>query len=413
MSAPAATVLERPAARRPAARLRAIAPSVARAVPTPGDDVAAFSALVGDIYDAAVDPARWSAVLARVHRFVGGCAAAIAAKDASTKGIDLYFECGAVDPRYTRLYFDTYRKLDPLTTGHVLAEIEQPVCTGDVMPYEDFYQTRFYREWARPQGFVDFVTAVLDRSTTGAAMIGIFRSDAQGLVDDDTRWRMRQVVPHIRRAVLIGRAIELKSAEAAGFADTLDGLSAGMFLVDAGGRIVHANAAGLAMLSDGDLLRGSGGRFVAADPGAAAALGEIFAAAGAGDAALGVKGISVPLTGRDGSCYAAHVLPLTSGARRRAGARYAATAAVFVRKAEMAATSPPEAIARHYGLTPTELRVLLAIVQVGGVPETAEALGVGEATVKTHLHRLFGKTGTARQADLVKLVAGFANPLVD
>jgi hypothetical protein len=39
------------------------------------------------------------------------------------------------------------------------------------------------------------------------------------------------------------------------------------------------------------------------------------------------------------------------------------------------------------------VRVLLGIVQVGGVPETAEALGVAEATVKTHLHRLFAKTG--------------------
>ena len=73
----------------------------------------------------------------------------------------------------------------------------------------------------------------------------------------------------------------------------------------------------------------------------------------------------------------------------------------------------PEAIARLYKLTPSELRVLLAIVEVGGVPEVAEALGIGETTVKTHLHHLFGKTGASRQADLVKLVAGFSNPLVN
>jgi DNA-binding CsgD family transcriptional regulator len=50
-------------------------------------------------------------------------------------------------------------------------------------------------------------------------------------------------------------------------------------------------------------------------------------------------------------------------------------------------------------------------VKVGGVPEVAEALGVAENTVKFHLRHLFEKTGTGRQADLVKLVAGFANPL--
>ena len=39
-------------------------------------------------------------------------------------------------------------------------------------------------------------------------------------------------------------------------------------------------------------------------------------------------------------------------------------------------------------------------------------LGISETTVKTHLQRVFEKTGTSRQSDLVKLVAGYINPLV-
>jgi len=74
--------------------------------------------------------------------------------------------------------------------------------------------------------------------------------------------------------------------------------------------------------------------------------------------------------------------------------------------------SPPEVIARAYKLTPTELRVLLAIVEVGGAPEVAAELGITDETVKTHLGRLFEKTGTRRQADLVKLVAGYSSPLL-
>jgi DNA-binding CsgD family transcriptional regulator len=53
----------------------------------------------------------------------------------------------------------------------------------------------------------------------------------------------------------------------------------------------------------------------------------------------------------------------------------------------------------------------LAIVEVGGVPEVADALGIADTTVKTHLGRLYEKTGAGRHADLVKLVAGFASPL--
>jgi DNA-binding CsgD family transcriptional regulator len=114
---------------------------------------------------------------------------------------------------------------------------------------------------------------------------------------------------------------------------------------------------------------------------------------------------------RTGERHVAHVLPLTSGERRRAGIDYAAVAAVFVREAALDSPSVPQAIARSYRLTPTELRVLLALVGVGGVSEVAATLGIAKTTVKMHLRRLFEKTGTGRQADLVKLVAGFASPL--
>jgi DNA-binding CsgD family transcriptional regulator len=65
-----------------------------------------------------------------------------------------------------------------------------------------------------------------------------------------------------------------------------------------------------------------------------------------------------------------------------------------------------EAIAKHYKLTPRELRVLRAVMEIGGVPEIADALGVSRATVRSHLHQVFQKTGAKRQIDLVKLVAG-------
>jgi len=226
------------------------------------------------------------------------------------------------------------------------------------------------------------------------------------------RRRMRLVFPHVRRAALIGKVIDLRTAEAATFADTLDGISAGMFLIDVGKRIVHANAAGRSMLANADFLRATDGRLIANDPEAEIALREIAVAAGKGDTAIGIRGIAVPLIAKDGDRYVAHVLPLTSGARRRAGAAYTAVAAIFVHRAALEVPSPPEAIARAYKLTPTELRVLLAIVEVGGAPEVAAALGVGEGTIKTHLSRLYEKTGTGRQADLVKLVAGFSSPLL-
>ena len=374
------------------------------------DEIVLLSGLIGGIYDAALEPLHWPAVLRRAAEFVGGPAAGLFSKDASSKTGFATYGVG-IEDHYKQLYFEKYIKLDPATTGHFFAEVEEPMATADLVPYDEFLQSRFYLEWAKPQGFVDFVASVLDKSVTSAAMFGVFRHERDGVADEDTRRRMRLIVPHIRRSVLIGRLIDLKTAEAETFSGVLDSLSAGMFLVDAAGRIVHANAAGLTMLSMGEPLRSLNGIFCASDPQADKHLLEVFAAAGEGDVAIGIKGIAVPLADGKGGRHVAHVLPLTAGARNKAGAAYRAVAAVFVREAALDMASPPELVAKAFKLTPTELRILLAIVEVGGVPEVAVALGIAESTVKTHLGRLFEKTGAKRQADLVKIFASYATPL--
>ena len=365
--------------------------------------------LIGDIYDAVIDPAQRNDVLDKIANFTGGHSGGLLSKHSLSKSEVLYCYVGA-DPNSLQVYSESYPKLDP-TADSPCFGVEQVVSATDLVPYEEFRRGRFYREWARPHGWVDVASAVIEKSATSCTFLSVVRHEANGLVDDEMRRRMALLIPHVRRALLIGKTIHRKQTEAVCFSDVLDGLSSGMILVDASGRIVHTNNAGNAILDAGDFLRAVCGRLVASDLAINAALREILVAANAGDAALGVKGIALPLSAHDGERYVAHVLPLTSGARREAGLAYNAVAALFIRKASLEPFSPPEVIGEMYKLTPTELRVLLAIVDIGGVPEVAAALGVAVTTVKTHLSRLFEKTGVARQADLVKLVAGFSTPL--
>jgi DNA-binding CsgD family transcriptional regulator len=368
-----------------------------------------LSDLIGAVYDAAIDPSVWESAIVRIADFVGGCGAALFCKDAGAYHAASLHSFGYRKPLPVALF----RQIYPAAQGHFLGDLEVPIATTDLIPFEDFTQTELYRQWAEPQGIVDFLSAVVDRTAISTAIFGIFRHKRNGVVDDRARRQMSLVAPHIRRSVLIGRMFEFKAAEVATFVDTLDGLAAGMFLVDASARLIHANAAGNAILAASDILSLASGRLVAGDAQVDRALRDVFVAAGQGDAALGSKGIAIPLVGRDGERYVAHALPLTSGARRRAGVIYTAVAALFIRKAELAVPTAPHAIGSAFKLTPTELRVLLAIVEVGGIPEVATAFGVADTTIRTHVSRLFEKTGTARQADLVKLVAGYATPLAD
>ena len=189
------------------------------------------------------------------------------------------------------------------------------------------------------------------------------------------RRRMLLVGSHIRRAVLIAKVFNVKEAEAAMFSQSLDSLRAAIFFVDANGRIVHANAAGHVLVNEADILRVAAGRLMAGELEIDAGLQDTFLAASGGDAAIGRTGIALPLVGRKGERHLAHVLPLTSGARQRARPSYAASVAVFVHKSAVVAPSSPEVIAKAYKLTMAELRVLLAIVDVGGVPEVADGAG--------------------------------------
>jgi DNA-binding CsgD family transcriptional regulator len=369
----------------------------------------ALSKVAEDIYDTVLDSARWTSVLAKITDFVDGQAGGLLSKDSVSKSGNAYYHVG-VDPHYLGLYAESYWRFDPMG-ALPFCDVEQIASIPELVPYDEFREGRFFREWVEPQGWVDAANAVLEKSITSCAYLSIIRSKTRGMVDDEMRQRMALVVPHVRRAVLIGRVIDLKQVQAASFADALDGISAALFFVDAHAHMVHANIAGHAVLDAGDVLRRVDGRLVATNAQVDQALREAFISAAGGDDALGSKGIAMPLTAQDGKPYTAHVLPLTSGERRYAGRISGAAAALFVRKAALTTPSPPEVIAKSYRLTPTELRVLLVVVDVGGIREVAEALGIAESTVRSHVSHLFEKTGATRQADLVKLVAGFSSPL--
>src|SRR5690242_2627995 len=379
-------------------------------------EMEAFSLLVTSIYDAVLDGALWQMVLAKTAAFVGGTSAGLYYKERSGTSSDVgvvgFVASTGFDPEYIHSYCNRYFKIDPANDSHFLARVAQPVATADSMPPEEFLRTRYFREWARPQRLVDCINVVLERSASRIVLAGVSRHERNGAAGNPTRRRLRLLAPHLRRAVLIGKLVERKDLIASDFAESFDHISAGMFLLDARGRLVHANAAGRRMLEAGDPLKGVDGRLAANDPQSDQAMRQALATAVEGDMAIGIKGIAVPLLTREGERHVAHVLSLATGSRRRAGRTCGAAMALFVQKATIGRPSPPEVIAKAYQLTPTELRVLFAIVEVGGVPDVADALGVSTETVKTHLGRLYDKTGTHRQADLVKLVAGFSSPLL-
>jgi DNA-binding CsgD family transcriptional regulator len=65
-------------------------------------------------------------------------------------------------------------------------------------------------------------------------------------------------------------------------------------------------------------------------------------------------------------------------------------------------------LAELYGLTPAETRLAGLILNGLALFEAAERLGITRNTARTHMKRIYGKTGTRRQAELIRRLAHLA-----
>jgi len=190
-------------------------------------------------------------VVVSINDFVGARLADFSKDSSSQSGLTHYY-CGA-DPHYIRLYSETHARFDPLTTLPPLGKV---VSIPDLVDYDEYRADASIRSGCdlrlcrRGQRCARAIRPKLRGSA--------HRAFGARMIDGEMRRRIAQIVPHVQRALLINRTIDLRDSEAATFAATLDGLSAGIFLVDADCRLVHANAAGHDMLSADGVLSSIG-----------------------------------------------------------------------------------------------------------------------------------------------------------
>jgi DNA-binding CsgD family transcriptional regulator len=67
-----------------------------------------------------------------------------------------------------------------------------------------------------------------------------------------------------------------------------------------------------------------------------------------------------------------------------------------------------ELLQSAYDLTSSEVRICALLANNESVESISEILGISPNTARTHIKRIFSKTGAVRQAELVKLMMNTA-----
>ena len=370
---------------------------------------AQLSDAIATIYDAAIDRERWVDAVEKVTRFAGCFAGALGAADFLHGGLNFGIQWGYAPDVWQR-YVEEFYHRNPLNGPAYRTRIGDVRQASNLDTFDELLRSEFYTEWCLPLGLNDTIQGTIDKSASGIAVLTCTHHIDDGPVRPDDIRRMKLVMPHLRRAFLIARLLDLHTVRADAFAEAMDGLSTGVFFINPAGHLVHANAAGQAMIDTNDPVTLSGGHLVTSDHAMLEAMRRACAAALDETIVEETPGVSVGLTGRDGQHFTVHVLPLTSGARKEA-VTSSATAVMFVREATVDTAAAIAAANQLYGFTPAESRVLTALVEVGSAAAIPAMLGVARRTVQTHLEHLFEKTGTNRQAELVRLIAGYDTPM--
>lgn len=361
-----------------------------------------FSALVGDIHDAGSDGTMWPGVLERIARMLGGRMTTVWLQDASGRVID-WRQVG--EERGVGAYFDYYWQKDALLPAVMAAPVATVLSSGMVSPPAERSRSEFWADFARPNDLGDCLHVRLFDEPAASGFLAVGSSLDSDMFGAEAIRLAGLLEPHLSRALRTQTRFAALGVVGSAALDVLARLSHAILIVDGAMRVLHANAAAERLLSSSDVLglSVSGRHLTARASRDASALRQLVFQATGGRAAGLAGGGLLPIERPSGGPVVLAVMPLRADHPWNPGRDRAAL--VLIGDPERRAPASLEAsLHALYGLTPMEAAVAARVGQAETLAAAAEALGVKLSTLRSHLLRAFAKTGTSRQAELVRLV---------
>ncbi|MUL66160.1 hypothetical protein BOO86_16925 [Mycobacterium sp. CBMA 234] len=353
-----------------------------------------FSRVVSSIYDSAVQPEQWTATMSEVHTLFGATGAGLVLADSVSRAP----QSVTIPTEALNEYRDYYRHVD-----YILEAVEAgPV--GLVRGCQELSalqpKAEFHMDWMCRHHLDDGLFVRLTDGPEPATWV-VATEKRSELFDTTERVHLADaLVPHFQRALRIQHDLSEATHQIRNISSAMDNVTRiGMAVVDCSLSVRYLNTAAENIVRGHDGLSIRDGTFVFAYPAADAALRSGINAA-LGQAKSVVRGATSMLCPRPSGLrpYVIHVLPFQHVTAPLAEAR----ALVLILDPDRHPQPDGDLLRQLYGLTTAEAAVAIRLMQGDGIKPIADSMYLSAGTVRTHVQHIFDKTGTHRQAELVR-----------
>lgn len=277
----------------------------------------------------------------------------------------------------------------------------------DVFGAETLRNSRVWQEWMRPQDMYGGMACRLAKNGQAFWFFDVQRGRHQESFDAEDTALLQKLYPVLRRVIELRRHIGRVIIQRDEARSALDRVAMGIAILDQDMRITYANEGADEILSDPESAAGlRQGRLFARQPADQRQLRQLIEGAlRSAQDPLACHQASTILHGEDGAhSLSACAMPAPPSPHS------AGKVLIALRRLETA-TNLVACARQLFDLTDTEAKFASALASGSSLAEAAEAQGVRISTARTHLARIFQKTNTRQQSQLVSLLRSAALPL--
>lgn len=369
-----------------------------------GQDAEDFSALLHDVYAAAVEPGLWAEAVGSIAR-AADCIAGLLQIDSNVPRRLLSLQQHGFPSEMLDRYVRHFAAVDPRVTYSFTLTAGQMFEDGQVMDRAARARHPYYADHIHKFGFGEFWGGSIHADQGISVGLSVHRAYSLDPVSSVARRLIAIISPHVARAVCVGNVIAAAELRSSAAAEAMEHLALGIVILDREGRPIHANAALRTIVADHDGigLSADGLRFghrIVQTHAQRLLANAIATASGFGLEAGGQVAVTRPSGRRP---YRVTIAPLPLREPIFIADRPAAI--VLVADPERAPAPAVETLRALYRLTPRETELAIALADGATLSAVAERLGITVGTARVHMTTIYAKTGTTRQAELVSLLA--------